>query len=489
MPDESISSYVPGLRARTLRGFMLVGAQRIVSLLVTAAGGIALARLLMPDLFGLYAIISFAVGLGVSFGDLGLGAALVQRRDLDPATSLAVAFSSNVALAAALGAAIVGLAPAITGWFGLPPQAAAPLRCLALLIPLAAFKMPSVVLLERGMDYSPLALADTLDTVLFHAVAALAAFAGAGVWSFVLGAVAARLGGLTVLWRATRWRPTLRWRWTALAPVLRFGVLFQGNALLTILRDSVVPTYVAAWSGVAAVGFLNWGAAVALLPLQIVSIAGKVLFPALSKLQGSPQELAQATERALNRVTIVLYPMILLLFAGTGSIVRPIYGDRWVPAIPAIRLFCVTAMLGGTTNLLVHTLYSLGRADTVFRLGLLWTALTWGLTVLFVPQFGFVGFALASACVSATGVLTILALRRSIPIRVFAPVRVPLAAGLVSAAFFAALAESWIQGIPSLLLGGCLAVTLYVALVFLLGGATWRAELRGDWQKVWQGAP
>lgn len=89
----------PGLPGRTLRSFLLLGAQRVLSLLVIAAGGIVLARLLTSEEFGLYAILAFAIGLGVAFSDLGLGAALIQRRDLDPSASLGTAFVLNLGLA------------------------------------------------------------------------------------------------------------------------------------------------------------------------------------------------------------------------------------------------------------------------------------------------------------------------------------------------------------------------------------------------------
>lgn len=474
------------LRTRALRAFLLLAGQRVATLVVTAAGGILLARLLTPEEFGLYAIIAFAVGIGVIVGDLGLGAALVQRKQLDPAVALGAAFTLQAALAFGLGAALVGLAPIIVQAFGLPPEAAGPLRWLALLVPLSAFRMPAAVLLERDLAYLPLSVADSLDPVVFHALAVAAALAGAGVWSFVLGAVTARLATLAVLWAAARWRPVLRWSWTDLAPVLRFGILYQGSTLITLIRDSALPTFVAAWSGLAAVGFLNWAATIAFLPLQMVSIAGRVLFPALSRLQDNPRDFAAATERAINRVATLLFPVALLLFAGADAIVRPIYGETWVPAVPAVRLFCVAALLGGTTNLLVHVLYSLGRADIVLRLNLLWAALVWAFTLVFVPRVGFVGFALASACASATGIPAAMALRRLVPIRIFLPVRVPLAAGLASALLFAMLAGWWIHDLASLLIAGCTAAAAYVGLACLLGGAAWRSELLTDWRRVWE---
>ena len=479
-----VPSVMAGLRARTLRGFMLLAVQRVVGLLITVVGGILLARLLMPEVFGVYAIIGFAVGIGVIVGDLGLGTALIQRRNLDPTTSLNVAFTAQLVLAGTLGVVIAGMAPTIVRWLGLAPEAVAPLQCLALLIPLSALRMPAAVLLERKMEYLPLTIAETLDTVMFHVVAVLAALAGAGVWSFVLGAVMARLAGLVVTFSATHWRPSLCWQWTNLKPILRFGLPYQANAIITLVRDAVVPTLVSALSGVAAVGFINFSATLAFLPLQGISIAGKVLFPALSQLQDNPRGFAEATERALNRVAVFLYPSALLIFVGADPIVRLVYGDTWVQAVPSVRFFCITALLGGTSNILVHALYGFGRADIVLRLNLLYTILLWSLTPILVPLFGFVGYALASACLSVTSVFTLLALRKLIPIHVFPHVRIPLTTGFLCALLFAALERLWIHDLPSLIASGAMAVATYVGLTMLMSGAQWRADFHNDCRSV-----
>jgi len=108
----------PGLRGRTLRSFLLLGAQRVVGVVVTAGGSIALARLLTPEVFGLYAILVFVITAGVRSSELGLGAALIQRRDLDPAAGLGVAFTATFGLALALGAAIAAAAPLVARWPG-----------------------------------------------------------------------------------------------------------------------------------------------------------------------------------------------------------------------------------------------------------------------------------------------------------------------------------------------------------------------------------
>lgn len=484
----TIPSSSPGLRGRTLRSFLLLGAQKVVSVVVTAAGGIALARLLTPEAFGLYAILVFVITLGVRFSELGLGAALIQRRDLDLTGGLGAAFTATFALSLVLAAAIVAAAPLLARWPGVSSDVTAPVRWLALLIVLASLRMPAMVLLERRLAYVPLTIAETADTVTFNAVAIAAAVAGAGLWSFVLGALAARVANLAVLWIATRWRPTFSVDRGELAPVLRFGILFQGSVLIGLAGDAVVPTFVTAWSGIAAVGYLNWAATVAFLPLQVVSIAGRVLFPALSSLQTEPARFAEATARALNRVTTILYPAAALLLAGADPVVRLVFGDAWAPAVPAVRGFCLSAIIGGTSTIFVHALYGLGRPDLVFRLNLVSAALLWVLTVALVPWLGFVGFAVASAVLACGGVsYTALCLRRLVPLHPLSAVRVPLAASAGSAAVLAALAGFWIHDLPTLVVAAAVAAGAYVVFAGLIGGAAWRVEFIADWRTVLQG--
>src|SRR5262249_59296817 len=148
-----------GLEGRTLRSFLLLGAQRIGGATVTAAGSIALARLLTPELFGFYAIPLFVLALGVRASELGLGAALVQRRDLDPAAELGAAFTANFGLALGLAIVIAAAAPLVAGWPGISGDMTTPLRWLAVLIVLSSFRMPPTVLLERRLAYLPLTAA------------------------------------------------------------------------------------------------------------------------------------------------------------------------------------------------------------------------------------------------------------------------------------------------------------------------------------------
>ena len=482
-------AHAESLRTRTVRGALLLAGQRVTALAITGLGGIALARLLGPDDFGVWAVLAFTIGLGVTFSDLGLGAALVQRRELDPTASLPAAFAANLGLALVLGGTTIALAPAVARALDLGPDATPALRVLALLVPLAALRMPAMVLLERRLAYLPLTLGDTVDTVVFQTAAVVAAWNGAGVWSFVIGAVLARAAALAVVWRAAGWRWRLARPDARFGAVLRFGLFYLGSSVITLFRDAVVPTFVVKSAGVAAVGLLNWAATVTFLPLSFVSIAGRVLFPALSRLQDERARFAEAAERALNRVALVVYPAAALLLAGAEPIVRVVYGPPWLPAVPAVRLFCVTVIAGGTGTVLVHALYSLGRADLVFRLNVLWAALVWIFTLVLVPRLGFVGFAAASALTACSMAGTAIVLRRLAPVRVLRAVRVPFVAAAVAAAALVPGAAWWAHDLASLVGVVAGGLVLYTAIAWILGGAAWRGECLADLRTAWPRPP
>jgi O-antigen/teichoic acid export membrane protein len=176
------------------------------------------------------------------------------------------------------------------------------------------------------------------------------------------------------------------------------------------------------------------------------------------------------------------------LFTGADPVVRLVFGEAWLPAVPAVRCFCLSAIIGGTSTIFVHALYGLGRPDLVLRLNVASAVLLWALTLALVPWLGFVGFAVASASLACAGVsYTALSLRRLVPVHVLSAVRVPITASVGSAAVLAALAGLWIHDLPSLVVGAAVSAGAYVLFAGLIGGAAWRVEFMSDWRTVLQG--
>jgi PST family polysaccharide transporter len=474
-----------GLRSRVVHGALLLGCQRALNIAVAALGGIVLARLFLPELFGTFAFILFVASLGILAGDLGLGTALIQRERIEPAASLEAAFLLQLGIAALVAGLMVIAAPLCVRSFGLAPEGVDPLRVLAILVPLAALRMPPLVMLERGLRYGPIVLADTLDTLVFHAVAIGAGLAGMGLWSFVLGMIAGKVVAAMLLWRAAAWRPSWVWNGAAVKGLMKEGLPLQGTAALVTAREGALPVLVVLAGGAAAVGALNLAMSLSSFPLQVVISAGRVLRPALSRIRHDAAAFAAATERAMNGIAVMLCPLLLMMAVGADPIVRYVYGTAWLPAVPALRWLSAGALMGGLTTVLVYALHGLGRSDVVMRFNVLWTALLWGLAVVCIHQWGPIGFAMAHVCMAASGALVYVAVRRTVPIRVVAQVGQPLLAGGVAAGLFGLLAQELVAGPVSLMLAAGAALLVYGLALWMLCGTAWRNELMADWGRLW----
>lgn len=474
-----------GLRSRVIRGALLLGCQRVLNIAVAALGSIVLARLFLPELFGTFAFMLFVASLGVLAGDLGLGTALIQRQRLEPAASLDAAFVLQLGVAVVVSSLMVITAPLCVRSFGLAPEAVDPLRCLSILVPLTALRMPPAVLLERGLRYGPITLADTLETLVFHAVTIGGGLSGAGLWSFVLGMIAGKTAAAAILWRAAAWRPSWEWNGAALKMLVNEGMPLQGTAALVTARDGALPVLVVLAGGTAAVGVLNLASALSSFSLQVVVAAGRVLRPALSRIRHDTAAFATATERAMNGIAIVLCPLLLMMAVGADPIVRHLYGTAWLPAVPALRWLSVGALMGGLTTVLVYALHGLGRSDVVMRFNVLWTALLWGLAVVCINQWGPIGYAIAYACMAASGALTYAAVRRMVSIRVLPQIGHPLLAGGIAAGLFGVLIQAFVTGPSSLVLAAVAALLIYGLMLWMLCGTAWRNEVMADWNRMW----
>ncbi len=485
-PSVHPNGHAPRLTAQVLRGGLLLGGQRLLSIVISGLGSVVLARLLSPEIFGAYAILWFLVALAINVSEMGLTPASIQCQDRDIERRLNTVFLGHLAVTTVVAGLLAIGAPWVTAAFGLSVGEVWPLSWLLILLPLSAFRLPPNVLLERRLSYIPMTLAETIDTVVMYAVAMLSAWNGAGLWSFVLGVLAGRLVSLGFLWSQISWRPAgpfegERWR-----ELLQSGWAFQSTALLVQGRDAVTPILVRLFSGVQAVGYLNLSAALATQPVQMTNMASRALFPAFARLQQSPIALASACERALNRIALVLCPSAGFLAAAAEPVVQLIYGPQWSQTIPAVQWLCLSALCSGLGMVAIHALNSLGQARLVLRFNVVWTLVLWALTAASVPVIGFVGYAVAHACQSILSLVVLAKLRAFVPLRVWPNVVFPLSAALIVGLALAA-AGPVLDTLAHLALAFAVAGLAYVGFVVWFSGSAWRREIAHEWRHMFQG--
>ncbi|SHI26543.1 polysaccharide transporter, PST family [Ferrimonas marina] len=309
--------------------------QQIVGLLVT----MTLANWLGPEAFGLMSMVMVFAGLARILADSGIAAAIIQRQDLTPLHCHSL-FWLSLLIASVVGIAFYLAAEPIAAFYR-RTELIPVVQVMAWLFPLAALCAVPQALMRRQMRFKALTLVETVAHAGAGATALLLAWLGFGLWSLVSQPLAFHgiRSGLICL--VSGWRPQLRFSLASVRQVFQFSARMVGVQYLQYGIYNLDQLLVGQFLGATALGFYNLAQKLMLVPIRSVCLEiAKVLFPALSKLQGEPAALRQHYLRSMKATAFLVLPMLLGIWVVADPLVTLFFGDAWLAAIPILKVLC-----------------------------------------------------------------------------------------------------------------------------------------------------
>lgn len=446
---------------------MLVLGQSFLSKFVAAAAGVGLARLLVPRDFGLYAIAAFITTGFSMIADIGLGAALIQQPDDPTPDDLGTTFGVQLGLALLLAVAGFVAAIPLASAYHLQTAEVWLIRAMLFTLLASAIRTVPALLLERDLLYGRLAAVETAEAIVFSITAVAGAWLHMGVWSFAIATVVRGVVGNLALYTMSSWRPRLAWSVTSLRRLAGFGVLYQLQTALGFAKDAMIPTFVAIFAGAVAVGYVSWAFSLAMLPLPVALVLGRISLPAFSRASTDRVLLVSMVERSIRLSAIAFLPLSCLLIAAAPELIHYVYSDKWLPALPSVYLFSVSFWAGPLLGASFFSLfYASGHAKVPLYFTLLYTVLDWTIGIPLVRWLGFTGVALRTVAVAyLTLPLLLWQVRKIAPIRatrqVVRPALLASLAGVVEFLLLRILPGSLL----SLVAAGIFAALIYIATI------------------------
>ncbi|MCZ2803687.1 lipopolysaccharide biosynthesis protein [Modestobacter sp. VKM Ac-2983] len=373
-------------------GAVWTALSRVSMQVLQLAASVVLARLLLPEDFGLAAVVTTLAGFVTVFADFGLSTAIVQRETINERI-LATAFWLNVGLNVVLAVIACLVAAPVAGFFDMPElENLIYLASPSLLLALTTVQMG---LLRRRFDFRRLGLNALLKTVVTVAVSVGGAFAGLGPAALILGPVVATGVATAQLWWFVRWRPahgpdreSLRQLWSYSRGLLGFMfVNYWTRNADNLLVGKVL--------GAAPLGFYGRAFNLMMIPIiQMNAILSTVLTSGLSRVQKDQAQLGRVWLTSLKLSWLVGAPMSVGLAACAPALVETLFGSRWMPMVPVLVLLSLggpAQLIGSNTGPLFE---SVGRTGLHFKLGLVSSVLAIVAIACGLP-FGIVGVAAA----------------------------------------------------------------------------------------------
>lgn len=355
------------LRAKTLTGFLWRFLERVGAQGVQMIVSIILARLLAPELFGTITLISVFTTILSTFIDSGFGNALIQKNDADDLDFSSV-FYFNITICVILYLIMFFCAPLIARFYK-SDTLIAPIRVISLTLIVSGVKNVQSAYVSRTMQFKRFFFATLGGTLGAAALGIWMAYAGYGIWALVAQYVFNNAVDTIILWITVKWRPKWMFSFERLKSLFSYGWKILASSLIDTTYGQIRQLIIGKVYSPSSLAYYDRGNS---FPFAIVnnvnSSINSVLFPVMSSVQDDVENLKSMTRRAITISSYIMWPLMMGLAACAEPFVRLLLTDKWLPAVPFLRIFCISYAFYPIHSSNLNAIKALGRSDLFLKL-------------------------------------------------------------------------------------------------------------------------
>lgn len=332
-------------RARLLKGALWVGVGRLLASSLGLISTLVLARLLMPEDFGLVAISAAFMAVVTSITEMPVSEALVQHDDPKD-NHFHTAFSISVTRGAIM-AVLLALSAGSVAQFYDDERLRDILYVMAIGVFAVSFTNPLLIMFQRELVFYQVFIMQITEKLGGFIVAMTVALIFRSYWALVFGTLASEMIRVLLSYILRPFRPRLtfvHWR-----DLLSFSIwLTLGNSVqalnwraVPLLYGAILPTPI--------MGQYSFGNRLTnTIFEQLAQPIQQTLYPAFSRFKTQKNALRIAYLRAQGVMCLWIIPCAIGFAAIAPALVTQVVGDKWLQAVPVMQILAVTAALQAT---------------------------------------------------------------------------------------------------------------------------------------------
>ena len=352
-----------------LNNFIWKFAERISAQLISTIVSIVLARLLMPEDYGVVSIVMIFITLANVFVSDGFGSALIQKKGATPLDFFSVLYF-NLVFSCVLYAMLFFAAPYVSAFYGDGYEMLTPiLRVMGLRIILSAVNSVQQAYISKKMMFRKFFISTIFGTISSAVVGLIMAYSGYGAWA--LGAqylVNTSVGTLTLFFVIKK-KPQFIFSFSSLKNLFPFGARVLGRGLLITGFEELRALIIGKVYSSADLAYYDKGKNFPVLLVDNVnSSIGAVLFPKMSNELNDKERLKTTTRNSIRFSSYVMFPLMLGLAAVAETFVTVVLTEKWLPCVPLMQLLCIVYLFQPSHTANMQAIKALGRSDIYLRL-------------------------------------------------------------------------------------------------------------------------
>ena len=357
-----------------------------------------LARILLPEDFGIVAYATLVYGLFSQLTAMGASVAIITKKDITQ-KELSTAFWFNILFFTFLGSMLFFNSSYIGGFFN-EPKIIPVLQFFSIMFIPAALSSVSNTLLNKEMKFMTLNVITLIGVSLESLIAIiLIVYYDYNYWGIIIGMVSAELFMSLLQIYLAHWRPSFSFDISILKYFVNFGVNLTGERLLTYIRHNVDYLMIGKLLSSKDLGFYSFAYRIPNLVYSKLAIpASSVLLPyIMKKSETDDYSLGKSYVKLTKYIAFITYPLLFGVLFLAEPMVLVFWGEQWQSIVIPLQILCFAPMVY-ILSVSMGTIFLVKeRPDLLFKIEIVKLLITFSLVLLLGYFWSLVGVALGMA--------------------------------------------------------------------------------------------
>lgn len=344
------------------------------------------------EILGIYGTVLASLSFFNYITNLGLAAALIQRKEIQQ-IDLNTAFYIQMLLVTI--AVCIGFyfdEQILSTYNNLPENTIYLYWALLGSFFLLSLKTIPSVLLDKHVEIYKNVLVQIIENTLFYGTIIVMSFMGYQIMALIVAVAIRGIIGMLLIYIMRPWLPSFSFSFQSAKELLAYGIPFQGNSFLAMIKDDLLIIYLGQVIGLGNLGIITFGKKYAEIAVRIITDNfNRVAFPVFAGVQDNKELLAKSLHRVLFFSSVIVFPVIIGGMFTFDSFLKVIdgYYDKWNDALFSFYFFSLSTLLVSLMTPFINLFNAVKRVRLSLIFMVIWTVLTW---VLIPPAIAFFGY-------------------------------------------------------------------------------------------------
>lgn len=384
-----------GYTSRALKGISWMGILRASTRGISFLRIAVLARILSPSQFGVFGVASLILAFLETLTETGINIFLIQEKG-DIKKYLSSAWIVSIIRGCLIALVLILSAPIVVNFFH--SQESYPVIILIAFVPfIRGFINPGIIKIQKEIEFQKEFYLRLILFIVDAIVAIAVAFITRSAESFAYGLIASAIVEVTLSFIFFKPFPRLSFELEKIKLIIKRGWWVTLTGIFSYFADNGDNILVGKLMGTTSLGIYQAAYKISTLPIsEITETVSKVVFPVYSKFSEDRERLLRAFSKVTGASSVVSFILGFLIFVFAEQLILLILGDRWMEAVPVVKVLAFYGVLRTVSGSFTPMFMSLKKQNYVAMMTFVRVTALLILIIPLIDIFGLMGAAYAA---------------------------------------------------------------------------------------------